>query len=88
MKLSVKGFAIAFALLQAISFLFVALMNLLLRPYGGAYLALLTSLYPGYDPTAGPVSIILGAIYALISGAVAGALLAWFYNRFSGAPLN
>jgi hypothetical protein len=87
MKLSVQALAIAFAFLQGISFLFVALMNLLLRPYGGAHLAVLTSLYPGYDPAAGPFSIILGALYALIAGAVSGALLGWLYNfllhRFS-----
>ncbi len=81
MKLSVTALTIALALLEAISFLFVALMNLILRPYGGAHLAILTSLFPGYDPTAGPASIFLGVIYALLTGAVTGALLAWLYNR-------
>jgi hypothetical protein len=84
MKLSVKALTIAFALLEVISFLFVALMNLLFRPYGGAHLAILMSLYPGYDPAAGPSSIILGSLYALIAGAVSGALLAWLYNFFAG----
>ena len=46
MKLSVTALTIALALLEAISFLFVALMNLILRPYGGAHLAILTSLFP------------------------------------------
>jgi hypothetical protein len=82
MKLSVKALTIAFALLEAISFLFVALMNLILRPYGGAHLAILQSLYPGYDPVAGPFSIILGVLYALMAGLVTGALLGWLYNRF------
>jgi hypothetical protein len=82
MKLSAKAFTVAFALLGAISFLFVALMNLLLRPYGGAHLAVLTSLYPGYDPTAGALSIVLGMLYALVAGAISGALLAWLYNLF------
>jgi hypothetical protein len=88
MKLSVKALTAAFALLGAISFLFVALLNLLLRPYGGAYLAVLTSLYPGYDPVAGPMSIILGALYALIAGGFSGALLAWFYNLFAEKITN
>jgi hypothetical protein len=82
MKLSIKALAIAVALLEAISFLFVALLNLLLRPYGGAYLGILTSLYPGYDPVSGPLSMITGVFYALIAGAAAGALLAWMYNAF------
>lgn len=83
MKLSVKALTVACALSQAISFLFVALMNLILRPYGGAYLAILSSIYPGYDPAAGPFSILLGILYTLIGGAVIGALLAWLYNLFA-----
>ena len=82
MKLSVKAFTLAFSLLGAISFLFVALMNLLLPPYGGAQLAVLTSLYPGYDPVAEPLSMVIGAFYASIAGAASGATLAWVYNFF------
>jgi hypothetical protein len=81
MKLSVKALTIAAALVNALSFLFVSLMNLILPPYGGAFLAMMTSLYIGYDPTTGPISIVIGTLYALLSGAVTGALLAWLYNR-------
>ena len=84
MRLSIKGMTIAVALLEVISFLFVALLNVILRPYGGAHLAILTSLYPGYDPVAGPFSIIVGVLYALVTGAAAGAVLAWVYNIFAG----
>jgi hypothetical protein len=73
-KLSVKSLAIAAALLGALCFLFVSLLNLILPPYGGAFLALLTSLYIGYDPIARPVSLIIGTFYSLLAGAVAGAL--------------
>ena len=62
MKLSVKSLVIAAALLAAFSFLFVSLLNLILPPYGGAFLALLTSLYVGYDPIAGPISVIVGTL--------------------------
>ena len=82
MKLSVKSLMIAAALLKALCFLFVSLCNLILPPYGGAFLALLTSLYLGYDPTAGPFSVLLGTLYSLIAGAVAGALFGWLYNSF------
>jgi hypothetical protein len=85
MKLSVKALTIAAALVNAISFLFVSLMNLILPPYGGAFLVLMTSLYFGYDPTTGPISIVIGTLYALLSGAVTGALLAWLYNRINAA---
>jgi hypothetical protein len=81
-KLSVKSLVIAAALLKALCFLFVAVLNLILPPYGGAVLALLTSLYVGYDPMAGPISVLVGTLYSLIAGAVAGALFGWLYNSF------
>ena len=49
---------------------------------GGAWLAVLTSLYLGYHPETGPVSFIIGTSYALISGAVAGAIFGWLDNLF------
>jgi hypothetical protein len=42
----------------------------------------MTSLYPGYRPEAGPVSIIVGSLYAFVGGAAAGALFGWLYNSF------
>ena len=80
MKLSVKSLVIAAALLKALCFLFVSLLNLILPPYGGALLGLLSSLYLGYDPTAGPISLLVGTLYSLIAGAVAGGLFGWLYN--------
>ena len=80
MRLSVKGLIIAGALCKAIFFLFVSLLNVIVRPYGGAYLSMLTSLYPGYRPEEGPASIIVGTLYALTTGAVAGAIFCWLYN--------
>ncbi|MEX0804449.1 MAG: hypothetical protein WD688_14205 [Candidatus Binatia bacterium] len=83
MKLSLKSMIIAGALLKGIGFLFVSLMNVVMRPYGGAYLALLTSVYPAYDPVSGPIGIIVGTLYSLVTGAVAGLLFGWLYNFFA-----
>jgi hypothetical protein len=83
MKLSLKSMIIAGALFKAVVFLLIALLNLVLRPYGGAYLALLTSLYPGYDPLSIPLGIIVGTLYSLIAGALAGLLFGWLYNLFA-----
>ena len=83
MKLSIVALAIAAAILNALSFLFVSLMNLILPGYGGRYLAMMISLYPGYDPTTAPISLVLGVLYALLGGAAWGALLAWLYNRIA-----
>ena len=83
MKLSIKAMIIGGALFETIVFLFITLMNLILRPYGGAYLALLSSLYPGYDPINVPNALILGTVYSLIGGAFAGLLFGWLYNFFA-----
>ena len=83
MKLSLTAMIIAGAVFKAIGFLFIALMNLLFRPYGGAYLALLTSLYPGYDPLSGPIGIVVGTFYSLVGGALAGLVFGWAYNFFA-----
>jgi len=82
MKLSLKAMIIAGALLDAVGFLFVSLMNLALRPYGGAYLALLSSLYPGYDPVNWPIAMVIGTLYSLLAGALAGFVFGYFYNLF------
>jgi hypothetical protein len=81
-KLSLRALMIAGALFNTICFLFVALMNLILPPYGGKYLELLTTFYIGYHPETGPLSIIIGILYALVAGALEGALFAWLYNIF------
>ena len=73
---------VAGALFKTIVFMCVALMNLILRPYGGAYLGMLTSLYPGYDPVE-PSGIIVGALYSLLAGALAGLLFGALYNFFA-----
>lgn len=82
MKLSLKAMILAGALFQVIGFIFVSLMNLVLRPYGGTYLAMLASLFPGYDPVNWPIGIIVGSLYSLLSGALAGMVFGALYNLF------
>jgi hypothetical protein len=83
MKLSLNAMILAGALFKAIVFLFISLMNLLLRPYGGGYLASLTSLYPGYDPLNWPIAVIIGTLYSLLAGGLAGLLFGCLYNFFA-----
>ena len=81
MQLSLRSMLLAGALFKLIGFLFISILNLLLRPYGGAYLVLLVSLYPGYDPVNWPLALLIGSIYSLLWGALAGLLFGWLYNR-------
>jgi hypothetical protein len=80
LKLSLRAMIIAGALFKAAGFLSVSLMNLVFPPYGGAYLALVTSIYPGYDPVSAPVGIFVGTFYSVIAGALAGLPFGWLYN--------
>ena len=43
---------------------------------------MMMSLYPGYNPTDGPISIIIGSMYAVVAGGVTGAVFGWLYNTF------
>lgn len=82
MKLSLKSMILAGAAFKLIVFIVISLLNLLLRPFGGAYLIMLASLYPGYDPVNWPIALMVGSFYSLIAGALAGLLFGWLYNLF------
>ena len=83
MKLDIKAMAISVGLIWGILAMFlVGLANLLWPGYGQAFLDVTASIYPGYTATASFGQIILGTLYGLVDGAIAGAVFAWIYNRF------
>ncbi len=83
MRLCVRSLALASAILWGGLFLLVAILNQLAGGYGAHLLDFAASIYPGYDGATGFGSVVLVTAYALVDGAIAGALLAWLYNRFS-----
>lgn len=83
MKLSVNALTYASAILWGLCFLFVGVANLLWSPYGAAFLELMSSVYPGYKVAASLGNIIVGTLYAVVDGAIGGALFAWVYNAFA-----
>jgi hypothetical protein len=84
MKLSVKGLAITLGLVWGVlGMLLVGLSNLIWPGYGGEFLKVMASLYPGYHGTASFGQVIVGTLYGIVDGAVAGAVFAWVYNRFA-----
>jgi cell division protein FtsW (lipid II flippase) len=80
MRLHVFAFSLAAGILWGAAILLVAGINLFQPDYGQAFLAMVSSIYPGYHPGTGFGSLIVGFLYGLVDGAIAGAVLAWIYN--------
>lgn len=79
MSLNAKAVGIAFGIAWGAGVLCVGLAHLVWPAYGGAFLDLVASVYPGYQ-VGGLGSVIVGTLYALVDGAVCGAVIAWIYN--------
>lgn len=84
MKLSIKALALTSAVVWGGSIFLTGLANLLTPGYGADLLELAASIYPGYELTGGFGSLIVGTLYALLDGAIFGAIFAWLYNRGVG----
>lgn len=80
MRLDVKALAISGAILWGGAIFLIGIAEMIWPGYGLALLDLAASIYPGYAP-GGFGSVIVGTLYALLDGAVGGAVLAWLYNR-------
>lgn len=84
MRLDAKAIAITFGILWGTCVLFVGIVNLIWPNYGQALLQLSASIYPGYHPSTGVGSVVVGAIYALVDGFFGGAIFGWLYNLLVG----
>ncbi|MGA8149347.1 MAG: hypothetical protein WB952_00090 [Terriglobales bacterium] len=83
MKLSVKGLALAFAILWGWAMLGMGLANLIWSGYGQQFLQTMASVYPGYHATRSIAEVIVGTLYGAVDGFIAGAVFAWLYNQFA-----
>ncbi len=87
MLLNIKALTIMGAIVVGGSFFLVGLLNLIFPAYGVAFLELGASVYPGYRGPAGFGGLIVVTLYAVVDGAVCGAIVAWLYNFFAkGRP--
>lgn len=83
MKLSLKSLTLTSAILWGLCFLSVGVLNLIWPTYGKAFLELMSSLYPGYKTMGTFGGVVVGTLYAVVDGAITGALFAWIYNCFA-----
>jgi hypothetical protein len=85
MKLNVQAMAISLGLIWGVLAMFlVGVANLIWSGYGQDFLNLMAAIYPGYKATATFPQVIVGTLYGILDGAIAGAVLAWLYNRIAG----
>jgi hypothetical protein len=82
MRLHVIAFSLTAGFFWGAAILLVAVLNLIWPNYGHTFLQLAASIYPGYHPDSGIVSVISGSLYGLVDGTIGGALFAWVYNLF------
>ena len=80
MQLSLKGMAIASALLWGGGILVLGLLHLASPSYGGIFLEGISSVYPGFHGARTFGDAIVGTGYALVDGGIGGYVFAWLYN--------
>ena len=83
MKLSIKAVAITSGLVWSGHILTCGLINLASPSYGGRFLKVMSSLYPGFRNARTVPDVLVGAGYGLLDGAAAGAVVAAIYNQFA-----
>lgn len=84
MRLSIKALAFSAGILWALAVFLVGAANLIWSGYGGAFLQLVASIYPGYHATRSFGDVIVGTLYALLDGAICGLVFGLLYNVFAG----
>ena len=85
MRLSVRGMTIAAGLLWGTAILCVGLIHLADPGYGGNFLQMTSSVYPGFHSAGTAGSLAIGTIEGLIDGAITGLVLSLLYNAFTRA---
>lgn len=83
-RLSIRVMTIVTGILWGGCMLFVGLVNLGAPSYGGDFLRIMSSVYPGFHDTRTVTEVIVGTVYGLIDGGIAGCLFALLYNWIGG----
>ena len=83
MRVSLKAITLSSAILWGGAMLCVGLIHMADRAYGGDFLRIMSSVYPGADTTPTLGRVLLGTLYGFVDGGVAGFLFGWLYGAFS-----
>ncbi|HLD17035.1 MAG TPA: bacteriophage holin [Coxiellaceae bacterium] len=80
-RLNVKGLGLAMGVLWAVAVFLTGLVAAHSN-WGHSFVAVMSSLYIGYKPTV--VGSLIGAAWGFVDWFIAGCVLGWLYNCFSG----
>jgi len=80
MGLNVKAFALTTAIVWGLVMLAVGLANMTWPEYGGSFLRVMTSLYPGHIHDGSLYQVMIGGAYGAVDALIGGAVFAWIYN--------
>ncbi len=86
MRISLKAITLSSAILWAFAMLFVGLIHMATHSYGGEFLRLMSSVYPGADTMPSLGQVLLGTVYGFVDGAIAGCIFGLLYDFFVGRP--
>jgi hypothetical protein len=81
----IKAVTSASAILGGVCMLAVGLVNLSFPSYGGDFLRMVSSIYPGLHDSRTVSEVLLGTIYGFASGAILGYMFGLLYRRASGS---
>jgi hypothetical protein len=80
MRLSIRSLALTCALICGGGIALTVLVHLAIPSYGSAFLAFLSSIYPGFHGGHSFTDALTGIGYGLVDGGLGGAIFAWLYN--------
>ena len=84
MRVSLKAITLTSAILWGLAMLLVGLIHMADPSYGGAFLGIMSSVYPGADTTRTIGRVLLGTLYGFVDGGVVGLLFGWLYSSLAG----
>jgi hypothetical protein len=81
-----KAVTSASAILWGACMLAVGLVNLAFPAYGGDFLRMMSSIYPGCHDSRTISEVLLGTVYGVIDGAILGYVFGLLYRWVGGKP--
>jgi hypothetical protein len=81
-----KALTGASAVLLGACMLVVGLINLKYASYGGDFLKMMASVYPGYHDSRTISEVLIGTIYGLVDGAILGLVFSSLYRWMGNRP--